>query len=248
MASDISNDPRIAQLPAPLSGLPPSCHYIPNLLSQAEETHILSQIAATPPARWTTLSHRRLLSLPSTLTGTARDTLIAAGLPAYLSGPILPRFAELGMFKDSPHGAPNHVLINEYLPGQGIMPHEDGPAYFPCTATVSLGAAIVLDVYEKNEQGEREKKPRWRILQEPRSLLVTSGSMYTETLHGIEGATVDVGLEQAEIANWEGLGDKERYEALEGGGLDREVRVSLTYRDVIKVAKVGGAMRFLGKR
>jgi alkylated DNA repair protein alkB homolog 6 len=139
-------------------------------------------------------------------------------------------------------------LINEYLPGQGIMPHEDGPAYFPCTATVSLGAAIVLDVYEKNDQGEREKKPRWRILQEPRSLLVTSGSMYTETLHGIEAVTVDVGLEQAEIANWEGLGDKERYEALEGGGLDREVRVSLTYRDVIKVAKVGGAMRFLGKR
>jgi hypothetical protein len=44
------------------------------------------------------------------------------------------------------------------------------------------------------------------------------------------------------------LGDKERYEALEARRLDREVRVSLTYRDVVKVAEVGGAMRFLGKR
>lgn len=244
----MSTDPRPAQLPAALSDLPPFCHYIPNFLNPAEEAHILSQIAATPQARWTILSHRSLLSLPSTLTGTAHDTLIAAPLPAYLSGPILPRFAALGMFKDSPHGAPNHVLINEYLPGQGIMPHEDGPAYFPCTATVSLGAAIVLDVYEKNDQGEREKRPRWRILQEPRSLLVTSGSMYTDTLHGIEGVAVDEELGKREIANWEVLGDKERYGALEGGRLERDVRVSLTYRDVVKVAKVGGAMRFLGKR
>src|SRR5256885_13581058 len=111
--------------------LPPSCHYIPNFLTPAEESHILAQIQAMPSARWTNLSHRRLLSVPSTLTGTDRDTLIASPLPGYLASPILSRFADLGIFKDSPHGSPNHVLINEYLPGQGIMPHEDGPAYYP---------------------------------------------------------------------------------------------------------------------
>jgi alkylated DNA repair protein alkB homolog 6 len=227
--------------------LPPSCHYIPNFLSPAEETHILSQIHSTPSTRWTNLSHRRLLSLPSTLTGTARDTLIASPLPAYLSRPILPRFADLGLFQASPHGAPNHVLINEYLPGQGIMPHEDGPAYSPCTTTVSLGAAIVLDVYEKNLQGEREAAARWRILQEPRSLLVTSGAMYTDTLHGIEGVVLDEDVGEGKIANWELLGEKEQYAALEGRRYERKARVSLTYRDVVKVAKVGGAMRFLGK-
>ena len=246
----MSNDPRPTQLPAALSDLPPSCHYIPNFLTAAEEAQILSQIGATPAARWTSLSHRRLLSLPSSLSGTAGDTLIAAPLPAYLCSPVLPRFGELGLLTDAPHGAPNHVLINEYRPGQGIMPHEDGPAYFPCTATVSLGAAIVLDVYAKNDEGEREPRPRprWRILQEPRSLLVTSGRMYTETLHGIDGVTVDEGLDEAGIANWAVLGDWESYAALEARRLDREVRVSLTYRDVVKVAKVGGAMRFLGKR
>ena len=174
-----------------VNGLPPSCVYIPYFLSPAEATHILAQIQATPPTRWTNLSHRRLLSLPSTLTGTARDRLIASPLPSYLANPILLRFANLSIFKDSPHGAPNHVLINEYLPGQSIMPHEDGSAYYPCTATVSLGAPIVLDVYEKDGEGEQETKPKWRILQEPLSLLVTSGSMYTDTLHGIDGVLVD---------------------------------------------------------
>ncbi len=28
------------------------------------------------------------------------------------------------MFASSPHGRPNHVLINEYPPGVGIMPHK----------------------------------------------------------------------------------------------------------------------------
>lgn len=128
------------------------------------------------------------------------------------------------------------------------MPHEDGLAYFPCTATLSLGAAIVLDIYEKNEAGERNLKPRWRILQEPRSLLVTSGPMYTETLHGIEEVKVDEKMEDEGIANWAFLGERDRYANLEGARYERRLRVSLTYRDVVKVAKVGGAMKFLGKR
>ena len=43
---------------------------------------------------------------------------------------------------------PNHVLVNEYLPGQGIMPHTDGPAFFPMVSTVSLGSHTFLDLYE----------------------------------------------------------------------------------------------------
>ncbi|PWY80482.1 hypothetical protein BO70DRAFT_362431 [Aspergillus heteromorphus CBS 117.55] len=34
------------------------------------------------------------------------------------------------------------------------MPHEDGVAYYPLVATVSLGAPIMLDVYEKSGNGE----------------------------------------------------------------------------------------------
>ncbi|KAL6009624.1 hypothetical protein ACLOJK_000052 [Asimina triloba] len=39
----------------------------------------------------------------------------------------------------------NHVLINEYLPDQGIMPHQDGPAYFPVVAILSLGSPAVMN-------------------------------------------------------------------------------------------------------
>lgn len=73
-------------------------------------------------------------------------------LPEWLSNPLSSRFDSLGIFKDSPHGRANHCLINEYLPGQGIMPHEDGAAYHPVVATVSLSGTLVLDVYEKSSQ------------------------------------------------------------------------------------------------
>ena len=61
------------------------------------------------------------------------------------------------------------------------MPHEDGDAYWPVVCTVSLGAPIVYDAYPKTKSpGQQEKK--WRILQEPRSLLVTTGEMYRNCL------------------------------------------------------------------
>lgn len=31
------------------------------------------------------------------------------------------------IFQSSPHHRPNHVLINEYPPGVGIMPHKVSP-------------------------------------------------------------------------------------------------------------------------
>ncbi len=52
------------------------------------------------------------------------------------------------------------------------MPHEDGAAYWPVVATVSLGSAIVFDIYEKNLHGggSGETQPKWRVLQEARRL------------------------------------------------------------------------------
>lgn len=118
------------------------------------------------------------------------------------------------IFENSPHGAPNHVLINEYKPGEGILPHEDGSAYFPVVCTVSLGAHTVLDIYSKGEKGRR-----WRVLQERRSLLVTMGECYAGCLHGIEGVEVDEGLGPGEVVNWELLREETRGEVeREGGG------------------------------
>jgi len=107
------------------------------------------------------------------------------------------------IFKDSPHGSPNHVLINEYLPGQGIMPHKDGAAYYPVVCTVSLGAPIVLDIYSSKDDGTIESKPHWRILQESRSLLITTKNLYTDYLHGIAEAKADINLCPSTISNYD---------------------------------------------
>ena len=166
-------------------------------------------------------------------------------MPPWLTTPVVERIQALGIFKDAPHGI-NHCLINEYLPGQGIMPHEDGDAYFPVVATVSLGGSLVLDVTEKRKDGDRSEEPlkRWRILQEPGSLLLTIGSAYTDTLHGIAEITEDVDLGPETVANWGLLGDPEAIEA-SGGCNKRMDRISLTYRDVKKVSNV--ASKLFGK-
>ncbi|KAL1876054.1 hypothetical protein Plec18167_005315 [Paecilomyces lecythidis] len=251
---------------ARIASLPEDAYYIPNFISEAEEERLLQKITTVPLPRWTQLSHRRLQSWPSALSKS--NTLLASPLPTWLTQPIItPRFEELGIFADAPHGGPNHVLINEYRPGQGIMPHEDGAAYHPLVATVSLGAPIVLDVYEKQHRPEGSGSPvpeqvnghgddgqkegngtsqrHYRILQEPRSLLITRKQMYTDYLHGIAETDRDENLSAQTVCNWDLLGDRQRYEC---GSFGREVRMSLTYRDVIKVAKLGNSGRFLGIR
>jgi alkylated DNA repair protein alkB family protein 6 len=178
--------------------------------------------------------------------------LIAAPLPPYLIAfpPILDRFSKIGVFKDTKHTAPNHVLINEYNPGEGIMPHEDGAAYSPVVATLSLGASLVLDIWEKrNEDAEGEdsrtesSQKNRRILQEPGSLLITTGEAYTSLLHGISPIKADEDLREETVVNWNHLGNKENFK---DGANKRGTRISLTYRDVLKVSKVG--IGFLGRR
>lgn len=140
------------------------------------------------------------------------------------------------------------------------MPHEDGGAYHPLVATVSLGGVVCLDLYSKGggdgkgdegmDEEEQEKglgpgrRPVYRILQERRSLLITRDSIYRDYLHGIAGREVEEDLTPESICNWDLLGDAERFRA---GWCRRETRVSLTYRDVLKVAKVGNTMKFLNK-
>ena len=148
------------------------------------------------------------------------------------------------LFSESPHKAPNHVLVNEYQPSQGIFPHEDGDAYYPIVATVSLGSSLVLDIYEKkaSDKVESNAVPRWRILQEPRSLLVTTSGLYRDYLHGIAEVEVDENLNSASICNWDLLGNTDTFAT---GINQRATRVSLTFRDVLKVKELGKGFNFL---
>ena len=147
------------------------------------------------------------------------------------------------------------MLINEYKPGEGIMPHEDGKAYASVVATVSLGGTVCLSLTQKPGSGkegseakqeERTWKVPTRILQEPRSLLITTGDAYESLLHGVDGVEVDEVLNAETVANWGLLHNRAQYEKADGRNV-RTTRVSLTYRDVLKVSsavsKVFGGLR-----
>ncbi|KAF8924665.1 Alpha-ketoglutarate-dependent dioxygenase alkB 6 [Dissophora ornata] len=176
--------------------------------------------------------------------------MIAEPLPTWLSD-LFPRFQESGVFDglDATHRVPNHCLVNEYLAGQGIMPHKDGPAYLPTVATVSLSSHCVLEFYKVSEEKEsdgqehatassptitddhRSQEPEFSLLVQPRSLLVLKEDVYNKYMHGIREATAD-DLSKGNILNLaealpEGIPE-------EGALLERGTRISLTFRIVQK--------------
>ncbi|KAM0278079.1 hypothetical protein ACHAQH_005370 [Verticillium albo-atrum] len=213
-----------------ITTLPASAFYIPDFLSEEEESNILQRIAEAPKPRWKQLTHRRLQTWPSEL---VQNKLIEAPLPRWLESPVITRLCKLSrsdddvpgnIFSDSPHKRPNHVLINEYPPGIGIMPHK-----------ASLG----------KEDGALNPEPIWRILQEPRSLLITADALYTDYLHGIADLEVDVDLSADTVANWDLLRSPESFS---DGRNVRATRTSLTYRDVMKTSRLGTKFGLLGKR
>ncbi|QPH01245.1 hypothetical protein C2857_005444 [Epichloe festucae Fl1] len=221
---------------AQIQGLPSTAYYVSNFISPEEERLILEKIAAAPKPRWKQLTHRRLQTWPSDL---AQDRLLDAPLPAWLDDPVISRLLSLPVaattpdsshasdvatvpnhiFSQSPHQRPNHVLVNEYPRGIGIMPHK--------------------------EDGALDPNPAWRILQEPRSLLITADTLYTDYLHGIADIEEDVDLSADSIANWSLLRDSQPY--TDGRNI-RATRTSLTYRDVLKVSKIGSKLNMLLKR
>ncbi|KAK1501352.1 calpain [Colletotrichum costaricense] len=250
LRGEASNMPLAAvNLPASLDDvrvkkLPPSSYYIADFISEEEERLILQKIAEAPKPRWKQLTHRRLQTWPSDL---VNNKLIDAPLPQWLQEPVISRILSLplaadsdssNLFASSPHKRPNHVLINEY-------PSGDGAAYHPVVCTVSLGASLCLNLYQTKEDGAMDPEPVGRILQEPRSLLITTDDLYTDYLHGIADVEEDVELSAETIVNWDLLRSQDDFSA---GRSARATRTSLTYRDVMQVSKLGAKFGLFGKK
>ena len=107
----------------------------------------------------------------------------------------------------------------------------------------------MLDIYEKDTEGQRKQHPTWRMLQERRSLLITMGDVYRETLHGIGNVTSDQNLDAKQIVNWDMLRDDTRTACASNNGiLERQLRISATIRDVIKVRDYSRLLPGLGNR
>jgi alkylated DNA repair protein alkB family protein 6 len=158
------------------------------------------------------------------------------------------------------------VRFYRYLPGQGILPHTDGPAYLPCTTTLSLGSHTVLCLRSPPSSSSSDSPSAPPEVQKidlylpPRSLLVLRCDLYSTYLHGIQPHSIDSIPTLVGCANWEEWWDwlggafqpdegkmtgeewekecKRRKEVVETGeGWERGKRVSLTCRRVPKVRK-----------
>lgn len=116
------------------------------------------------------------------------------------------------------------------------QPHEDGGAFRPLVATISLGSHCVLDIHhylsttspsppmvasapDDSPEGREGRPiaavPLANLLVMPRSLLILSSSLYTSHLHGIAARSSDTVVadplerkdDEVVIANRDQLGD-----------------------------------------
>lgn len=102
----------------------------------------------------------------------------------------------------------DQVIVNEYLPGQGIAPHIDcEPCFKDTIVSLSLGSGCIMDFTHKYDK--TMKIPVWL---EEKSLVVLSRDARNKWLHGIAARKTD---------KWNGQ------------KIDRGCRISLTFRNVI---------------
>lgn len=213
---------------------PPTVYYIPDFISEDEEAYLLQQVYKTPKTKWTQLSGRRLQNwggLPHP------RGMITEKIPDWLHK-YCEKISALDAFAGK---VANHVLVNEYKQGEGIMAHEDGPLYHPTVTTISLGSHTVLNFYRPITDQEipqmEESRYLLSLLVKPRSLLILQDDMYQRLLHGIKSVSQDTLSDR--VVNLSATG------AVPGSTIVRGTRVSLTIRHVPKVMK---AKLFLGRR
>jgi alkylated DNA repair dioxygenase AlkB len=102
---------------------------------------------------------------------------------------------------------PDQLIVNEYVPGQGIAGHVDCvPCFGDTVLSISLGSACVMTLTQLRE---RTAVP---LLLEPGSLLVMAGAARYDWKHGIAARKSDT---------------------YEGATIVRGRRVSLTFRTII---------------
>lgn len=155
--------------------------------------------------------------------------MIAETIPSWLQT-YVDKINNLGVLGD--HRV-NHVLVNEYLSGQGIMPHSDGPLFLPIISTISCGSHTILELQKSAQEYETENNNETvQILVERRSLLMIKDDAYHKYMHSIAERTEDLisdtisNIEMCEIGN-----EKNHV-------LKRDKRVSLTIRHVPKTSKL----------
>ena len=230
---------RLTKLASPA----PAVFYCRKFLSDAEEQWIISVLDASP---WTQLNGRRVQCF-------GREP--AASAAAFSRKPLPQWVSQLcegvaGFVSDPgglDHWVPDHVLVNEYAAGEGIMAHTDGPFYRAVTVTLSLGSDALVHFAPRvapEDVGLAEAPAGFDVVLHRGSLLLFTDEVYTRWTHEIRRCPVEVAgalcpVLAPEGAAGEGAAEEGEGEGEEKGGgtalgaiIERRRRLSVTLRRV----------------
>ncbi len=183
---------------APIHGL----SYVPNYLNTREHDELVRDIQQQP---WRSDIRRRVQHY-----GWRYDYKVRSVDYAMYMGDLPEWAAWLAqrLYDDRHIGAvPDQMIVNEYLPGQGIAPHIDcEPCFSNTVISVSLLSPIVMDFCHVASRRRAE------VLLEPRSLVVIAEDSRYDWTHGIAARKTDFFRQEK---------------------MDRKLRISLTFRKVM---------------
>ncbi len=181
--------------------LPPGAILIEEFVGSAREAELLSHVDIAP---WRQDLCRRVQHYGWRYDYRARRISEGDGLgplPTWLNGEVGALVGE-GLFKEPP----DQVIVNEYVPGQGIAPHVDCiPCFGPTIASQSLGGQVIM-MFE-----HVGTSTRLEVLLPARSLLVLARPARHEWRHAITARKSD---------------------SVDGARTPRKRRISLTFRSV----------------
>jgi len=183
--------------------LPAGAAYLPGFVSPSEEAALVGQLDA---GAWNAELKRRVQHFGYRYDYRARavtaDAYLGA-LPDWLRH-LDERLAAVGFAG----GAPDQVIANEYLPGQGISAHVDCvPCFNDTIVSVSLLSRCEM-VFRQRRSGATRA-----IILDPCSALVMTGAARYEWTHEIPARKSD---------------------HVDGRKIERSRRISLTFRKVVR--------------
>ena len=162
--------------------LPPGARLIDSFIDEAEEHELLTAIDAAP---WRSDLKRRVQHY-----GWRYDYRARAVSPDMDLGPLPTWAARLAarVGAQAEFGAtPDQVIVNEYLPGQGISAHVDcEPCFGPAIASLSLGGRVEM-VFRKRSTDEKRQ-----VILYPLKLLTLSGEARYDWTHEIPTRQSDI--------------------------------------------------------
>jgi alkylated DNA repair dioxygenase AlkB len=188
--------------------IPEGLVYIPNFITPDEEKQYLNIIDSN---EWDCSLKRRVQHYGIKYNYQSRDTSSneIKPLPNWFE-PIIDKLMATNLLDK----IPNQVIINEYLPGQGISPHIDQSRIFgKQIVSISLGSPCVMIFNKRCNQNQMEIMANplneYSVLLERCSAVILDGESRYNWLHSIPARKTD---------------------SINGKRILRERRVSLTFR------------------